>query len=100
MVAAFPGKADSVHLVDLLEPANKQVVMIGGSLRDLGEFLLDLCHRLSPLADVRFKEDLRIVPPNLGLRWALGFVALACRGTGISPEIPNTAKLWGDRVES
>jgi hypothetical protein len=38
--------------------------------------------------------------PTWGLRWALGSVALACRGTGISPEIPNTAKLWGDRFES
>jgi hypothetical protein len=48
VVAAFPGKAASVHLVDLLEPANEQVVMIGGSLRNLGELLLDLCQRLSP----------------------------------------------------
>ena len=60
MVAAFPGKAASGHLVDLLGPANKQVVMIEGSLRNVGELLLDLCQ-----ADVRFKEDLRIVPPNL-----------------------------------
>lgn len=60
MVAAFPGKVASVHLVDLLEPANKQVVMIEGSLRNVGELLLDLRQ-----ADVRFKEDLRIVPPNL-----------------------------------
>jgi hypothetical protein len=60
VVAAFPGKVASVHLVDLLEPANKQVVMIEGSLRNVGELLLDLRQ-----ADVRFKEDLRIVPPNL-----------------------------------
>ena len=60
MVAAFPGKVASVHLVDLLEPANKQVVMIEGSLRNVGKLLLDLRQ-----ADVRFKEDLRIVPPNL-----------------------------------
>jgi hypothetical protein len=60
VVAAFPGKVASVHLVDLLEPANKQVVMIEGSLRNVGKHLLDLRQ-----ADVRFKEDLRIVPPNL-----------------------------------
>jgi hypothetical protein len=65
VVAAFPGKVASVHLVDLLEPANKQVVMIEGSLRNVGKLLLDLCQRLAPLADVRFKEDLRIVPHNL-----------------------------------
>jgi hypothetical protein len=60
VVAAFPGKVASVHLVDLLEPANKQVMMIEGSLRNVGKLLLDLRQ-----ADVRFKEDLRIVPPNL-----------------------------------
>jgi hypothetical protein len=34
--------------------------MIEDSLRNVGELLLDLCQ-----ADVRFKEDLRIAPPNL-----------------------------------
>jgi hypothetical protein len=45
-----------------------------------------------------FKEDLIIVPPNLGADAAFhGAVALARCGVRAYPEISNTAKLQGDR---
>ncbi len=45
-----------------------------------------------------FKEDLAIVPPDLGADAGLyGAVALARRVARAYPEIPEAAKLQGDR---
>jgi len=86
-------------MINLVHVFNPQVVVIGGGVTNAGELLLEpMRETVSAGLMSVFKEDLAILLPGLGADAGLyGAVALARRGAGMFPEIPDTAKLQGDR---
>jgi glucokinase len=93
------GRRLGCGVINLVHVFNPQVVMIGGGVTNAGELLLEpMRETVSAGLMSVFKEDLAILLPGLGADAGLyGAVALARRGAGMLPEIPDTAKLQGHR---